>query len=216
MQLNRRDQWLSAINTALKTVFAQPQATSPSPESQTDGNNAHSVALTQQERQLSGALMRVNHVGEVCAQALYTAQSLTTNNDELQKHLKNAAQEEIDHLSWCRARLETLNARPSYLNPLWFMGAFTIGVAAGTLGGDKISLGFVVETENQVAQHLDKHLQKLPDNDLPSRAIVNQMKADELRHAQAAQEAGGTALPRPVRTAMRLAAKVMTKTAHYL
>lgn len=216
MQLNQQDQWLSAFNTALKTVFARPQANRLNPAIQIESKLYSSVALTPQQRQLSGALMRVNHVGEVCAQALYAAQSLTTNNSELQKHLKTAAQEEIDHLSWGRDRLDALNTHASYLNPLWFAWAFTIGMVAGSLGGDKASLGFVVETENQVARHLDEHLQQLPDNDSQSRAVVTQMKVDELQHAQAAQNAEATLLPRPARLVMRITAKIMTTIAHYV
>ena len=159
--------------------------------------------------------MRVNHVGEVCAQALYQAQALATANVELKAQMAQAAREEIDHLAWTEERLAQLGDRPSLLNPLWFGGAFLIGLVAGRLG-DRVSLGFVVETERQVEHHLESHLERLPGTDLASRAIVAQMRTDEAAHAVAAQLAGGIELPAPVRAAMRAAAKVMTTTAHYI
>ena len=159
--------------------------------------------------------MRVNHVGEVCAQALYSAQALATQDPELRKRYEAAAHEETDHLAWTRARLDQLDARPSLLNPLWYAGAFGLGLLAGRLG-DPVSLGFVVETERQVEQHLDGHLERLPRCDAASRAIVTQMKDDEARHALQAQAAGAAELPWPVRQLMRAAAKVMTSTAHYV
>jgi ubiquinone biosynthesis monooxygenase Coq7 len=156
--------------------------------------------------------MRVNHVGEVCAQALYSAQALTTGNESLRQHLVQAAQEEEDHLAWTAERLSQLEARPSLLNPLWWSGAFGIGLAAG-LAGDEWSLGFVVETERQVETHLESHLQRLPQEDQASRAIVAQMKAEEAEHAHAAMQAGARELPPPIKGLMRAAAKVMTLTA---
>lgn len=159
--------------------------------------------------------MRVNHVGEVCAQALYNAQLLATRDPALRESFHHAAREETDHLAWTHQRLRELNARPSLLNPLWYAGAFGIGWLAGRVG-DKVSLGFVVETEAQVEQHLASHLDRLPVNDLASRAIVHQMKEDEARHGAQAQQAGAATLPPPVRWAMRAAAKVMTTTAHHL
>ena len=159
--------------------------------------------------------MRVNHVGEVCAQALYTAQAATTLDPVLRQHFERAAREETDHLAWPRARLEELGGRPSLLNPLWYAGAFAIGLAAGRLG-DRTSLGFVVETERQVEAHLASHLDRLPAGDGASRAIVTQMKEDEAQHALQASEAGAAELPAPVRALMRAAAKVMTTTAHYI
>ena len=158
--------------------------------------------------------MRVNHVGEVCAQALYTAQAMTTNDPVLRQHLDAAAREETDHLAWTRQRLDELGDRPSLLNPLWYAGAFGIGWLAGRVGGDKLSLGFVVETERQVEAHLAGHMSRLPAGDAASRAIVAQMKEDEANHAREAAAAGGMPLPAPVRGLMRLAAKVMTTTAH--
>ena len=157
--------------------------------------------------------MRVNHVGEVCAQALYQAQALSTRDPALKQHFERAARDETDHLAWTQTRLRELGARPSLLNPLWYAGAFGIGLLAGR-AGDPISLGFVVETERQVEQHLESHLDRLPANDAASRAIVHQMKDDEAGHAAAAQSAGAAPLPAPVRWAMRAAARVMTVTAH--
>lgn len=167
------------------------------------------------ERSLSGALMRVNHVGEVCAQALYHAQALTAREPALKSQFVEAAREEGDHLSWTQQRLTQLGARRSLLNPLWYAGAFGLGLIAGR-AGDAVSLGFVVETERQVERHLQGHLETLPVRDLASRAIVEQMQADEARHAQLAEQAGARPLAWPVRWAMRLAARVMTRTAHYI
>ena len=158
--------------------------------------------------------MRVNHVGEICAQALYTAQALGTTDPVLRRHLDAAAREETDHLAWTRQRLDELGDRVSLLNPLWYAGAFGIGLLAGRIGGEPLSLGFVVETERQVEAHLASHLDRLPAGDSASRAIVTQMKLDEARHADDALHAGGTPLPAPVRGLMRLAAKLMTVTAH--
>lgn len=208
------DDWLNAADVALKTVFARPAAARSNPGAALA--EVSDAQLNDKERRLSGALMRVDHVGEVCAQALYTAQSLTTIDPALRQHLKKAAQEEIDHLAWCRDRLDALGAHASLLNPLWFAGAFFIGLAAGKLRGDSASLGFVIETENQVEAHLQGHLEQLPASDAASRAVVEQMKADEARHAQAAERAGGIQLPKPVQSLMRAAAKVMTTTAHYI
>jgi len=159
--------------------------------------------------------MRVNHVGEVCAQALYQSQALLSRSPGLRAHFEHAAQEELDHLVWTRQRVKELGTHTSHLTPLWYGGAFVLGSLAG-LAGDRISLGFVVETERQVEQHLASHLDRLPAEDLPSRAIVAQMKEEEARHADEAQAAGAQALPAPMRGLMRLAARVMTGTAHYI
>ncbi|GAA6120359.1 2-polyprenyl-3-methyl-6-methoxy-1,4-benzoquinone monooxygenase [Acidovorax sp. FG27] len=159
--------------------------------------------------------MRVNHVGEVCAQALYTAQASVTSDPALRRDLLEAAREETDHLAWTQERLDALGARPSLLNPLWYAGAFTIGLVAAKVS-DRASLGFVVETERQVAQHLKGHLGRLPQADHASRAVVVRMQADEERHAAHALASGALPLPAPARWAMRAAAKVMTTTAHYL
>ena len=165
------------------------------------------------ERRLSGALMRVNHVGEVCAQALYQAQALTARSDSLRRQMQAAAREETDHLAWTQQRLQELGDHRSLLNPLWYAGAFGIGLLAGRLG-DKLSLGFVIETERQVEQHLAGHLDRLPPQDRRSRAIVSAMKDDEVQHARAAEQAGGESLPAPLTWLMRGAARVMTAVAH--
>ncbi|NBQ91038.1 MAG: 2-polyprenyl-3-methyl-6-methoxy-1,4-benzoquinone monooxygenase, partial [Betaproteobacteria bacterium] len=159
------------------------------------------------------ALMRVNHVGEVCAQALYQAQALTARTPELRAQMLHAAQEELDHLVWTQQRLNQLQDRASLLNPLWYAGAFAMGLAAGR-AGDAVSLGFVVETERQVEEHLAGHLERLPARDAASRAIVEQMRQDEARHGREARQAGGAPLPPAVQLAMRAAARVMTTTAH--
>lgn len=212
------DKLLIAADSALRTLFAAPRASrvcATLPE--------HAAApLSADDRQLSGALMRVNHVGEVCAQALYTAQALaarqrragsSAGQEALAQQLEAAGQEETDHLAWTRERLDELGARPSLLNPLWYAGAFGMGLVAGRFG-PAVSLGFVVETERQVEAHLASHMDSLPKNDLASRAIVSQMKVDEARHAREAQHAGATELPPPVKGLMRLAARVMTTVAH--
>jgi 3-demethoxyubiquinol 3-hydroxylase len=176
---------------------------------------APTTPLDDAERRLSGALMRVNQVGEVCAQALYSAQALGTQDASLKRQFEAAAHEEADHLAWTQQRLKELGARTSLLNPLWYAGAFGVGLLAGR-AGDAVSLGFLVETERQVEQHLQGHLERLPAGDTASRAVVRQMQADEARHAEQAQAAGGAPLPLPVRLAMKLAARVMTRTAHYV
>lgn len=202
------DKLLITLDTALRTLFVAPQATQPCPTLA-----GQSTELSAAEKTHAGALMRVNHVGEVCAQALYTAQAFATQNESLRAHFTQASAEETDHLAWTAQRLEELGARQSLLNPLWYAGAFGLGLIAGRLG-DKVSLGFVVETENQVEAHLQSHLTLLPDHDHASRAIVAQMKDDEARHALEAREAGAMELPGPVKGLMRLAAKVMTTVAH--
>jgi 3-demethoxyubiquinol 3-hydroxylase len=204
------DRLLGAADSALRTLFAVPRASRPCPllpEAQTQ--------LSPAERRHAAALMRVNHVGEVCAQALYTAQAAATRNPALRTHFQAAAREEGDHLAWTRERLTELDARPSLLNPLWYAGAFGLGLLAGRLG-DRVSLGFVVETERQVETHLQSHLARLPAADHASRAIVAQMKDDEASHAAQALAAGAEVLPAPARAMMRAAAKVMTTTAHYI
>jgi ubiquinone biosynthesis monooxygenase Coq7 len=198
-----------AADSALRTLFAEPRASRPSPVAETA-----ELELTETERRESAALMRVNHVGEVCAQALYTGQALACKNPALRAQLAEASREETDHLAWTQQRLNELKGRPSLLNPIWFAGAFAIGYAAGKLGGDKVSLGFVVETERQVEAHLQSHMDLLPAADNTSRAIVAQMKADEIAHAQMAMKAGAMELPGPVKSVMQLTAKVMTTVAH--
>lgn len=204
------DRWLAAADGTLRTLVATPHAGRPLPPS---AAAAPPPELTADERRLAGALMRVNHVGEVCAQALYQAQSVTARNALVRRQMAEAAREETDHLAWTARRLEELGDRPSLLNPLWYAGAFGIGLLAGRLGDDK-SLAFVVETERQVEQHLDGHLGRLPAGDTRSRAIVEAMRDDERQHAERAAAAGAAPMPWAVKQAMRLAAKVMTLTAH--
>ena len=204
------DQLLVTADNALRTLTGANHASRVCPSA-----DAADAALDDQARRHAGALMRVNHVGEVCAQALYHAQALSTRDPALKRHFENAARDETDHLAWTQQRLDELGAHTSWLNPLWYAGAFGIGLMAGRVG-DATSLGFVVETETQVEQHLEAHLSSLPADDLQSQAIVRQMKDDEARHASAARQAGAAELPAPVRWAMRAAAKVMTTTAHYL
>lgn len=211
VSLTKLDLMLTGVGQGLKAVFGKPAPTRLSPALVV----AQTGAMSAQEARLSGALMRVNHVGEVCAQALYQSQALFTASPELRAHFAFAAQEELDHLAWTRQRLDELGSRTSLLNPLWYAGAFAVGSLAG-LKGDRVSLGFVVETERQVEQHLAAHLARLPLKDLASRAVVTQMKADEARHAAEAGAAGAQALPEPVKFLMRLAARMMTRTAHYL
>lgn len=199
---------LIAADNALRTLSGANHASRPCPTPAAPGG-----ALSEDEKRLSGSLMRVNHVGEICAQALYQAQALSTRDPALRRQFEAAGREETDHLAWTQKRLAELGARPSLLNPLWYSGAFALGLVAGR-SGDATSLGFVVETERQVEQHLESHMSRLPAQDAESQAIVAQMKADEARHASEACAAGGVDLPAPVRWAMRLAAKVMTTTAH--
>jgi ubiquinone biosynthesis monooxygenase Coq7 len=208
---SRLDQLLASIDHGLRTTFAAPLSARPVPASQDDTQ----PSLSLDQKQLSIALMRVNHVGEVCAQALYQSQALLTRSPALRSHFNHAAKEEVDHLAWTRKRIDDLGGRISHLTPLWYGGAFAIGSLAA-LAGDRYSLGFVVETERQVEQHLASHLDRLPEADHASRAIVQQMKVEEARHADEAQAAGAQALPAPVKALMRLSAKLMTRTAHYV
>jgi len=158
----------------------------------------------------SAALMRVNHVGEVCAQALYQGQALTSRSADVREKMNEAAEEEIDHLNWCFRRIEQLDSHTSYLNPIWYLGSFALGVGAG-LAGDRWSLGFLAETERQVVEHLESHLDRLPEEDTVSRAIVAQMAEDEAKHAEMAIDNGAAELPDMVKTAMKLTARVMTQ-----
>jgi ubiquinone biosynthesis monooxygenase Coq7 len=203
-----------AADSALRTLWAQPRANRPTPAAHPTGSPSPIGALTDAERREAAALMRVNHVGEVCAQALYTGQALACRSPALRAQLAEASREETDHLAWTQERLDALQGRPSLLNPLWYAGAFAIGYAAGKWGGDQVSLGFVVETERQVEAHLQSHMDRLPAADSASRAIVAQMKADEAAHAQMALQAGAVALPPAVQTLMQAAAKLMTTVAH--
>ncbi len=211
-ELSAFDDLIISADQALRALTVSVTAARPMPQPQV---SAEVPALADAERRLSGALMRVNHVGEVCAQALYSAQALTARTPALRAQMRAAGRDETDHLAWTQRRLTDLGARPSLLNPLWYAGAFAIGLLAGR-AGDARSLGFVVETERQVEAHLDSHLDRLPAADVASRAVVRQMKEDEARHAGAAERAGALPLPAPVRWLMRGAAKVMTGTAHYV
>jgi ubiquinone biosynthesis monooxygenase Coq7 len=203
------DRLIIEFDTALRSVAGGANSHRPTP-----GAEALSkTVLDAQERQHAAGLMRVNHVGEVCAQALYQSQKLVARNPEIQEMLNHSAQEEMDHLAWCETRLQELGSHTSYLNPFWYAGSFAIGLAAG-LAGDKWSLGFVVETEKQVENHLESHLQKLPQEDHRSRAIVDQMRIDEIEHGQAAKEAGGVLLPEPIQKMMQAMSKIMTSAAY--
>ncbi|VVE32098.1 2-polyprenyl-3-methyl-6-methoxy-1,4-benzoquinone monooxygenase [Pandoraea sp. XJJ-1] len=215
------DSLISELDRGLRAIAGVTQASRPTPA--VDASPASILsdapigddALTPQERRHVAGLMRVNHVGEVCAQALYQAQKLATTRPELRSAFERAGKEEEDHLAWTAHRLSELGSRPSLLNPLWYAGAFAIGFVAGKCG-DKVSLGFVSETERQVEHHLDSHLNDLPPHDVRSRAIVDQMRRDEIEHGQAARDAGGIDLPAPIQRVMRAAAKVMTTTAYYI
>ena len=203
------DHLLMNVDQAVRTVFGRPATTGrPDP-----ARAAPSGELSPQQMRHAAGLMRVNHVGEVCAQALYQGQAATARSTRVREAMQQAAREENDHLDWCEARVKALDSHLSYLNPLWYAGAFGIGAAAG-VAGDKWSLGFVAETERQVVRHLDEHLTRLPAEDHKSRAVVEQMREDELKHATTAVEAGARELPTPVKGLMRLASKVMTTTAY--
>jgi ubiquinone biosynthesis monooxygenase Coq7 len=207
--LSPLDQFIGAADHFLRSIATTPSSSRPYP-----AKAIAEAALTDQERKLSAALMRVNHSGEVAAQALYQGQALTARSPELARLLKAAASEEADHLNWTARRIEALGSRPSVLAPLWYAGAFALGALAGRLG-DKISLGFLAETERQVEQHLMGHMERLPQADEASRAVVAQMKEDEARHMNTARDHGGADLPRPVQMAMQAGGRVMTSVAHY-
>lgn len=205
------DELLACADTALRTMAGAWSASRPYP----GASSTVDVELDGVQRRLSGALMRVNHVGEVCAQALYSAQALATRDPELKRHLEAAAREEGDHLAWTQRRLRELGDRSSLLNPLWYAGAFGIGLLAGRLG-EAVSLGFLAETETQVEAHLQSHLDRLPTADVSSRRIVEQMKVDEARHAAGARECGAAELSPLIKSVMRLAARAMTRIAHHV
>ena len=211
------DHCLTGLENALRTLSGASMATRPAPSAgpadMPSGTAPNAAPQSEADRRLAGALMRVNHVGEVCAQALYQAQALTARSPRMRAQMLAAAREETDHLVWTPQRLRDLDDRPSLLNPLWYAGSFAIGLVAGRLG-DATSLGFVVETERQVEAHLAGHLERLPASDLASRALVEQMKQDEARHADDALAAGAAPMPEPVKWLMRAAAKVMTTVAH--
>jgi 3-demethoxyubiquinol 3-hydroxylase len=205
------DELISEFDRGLRSMTGISRMSRPVPAPMA----APPAELSAEERKHAAGLMRVNHVGEVCAQALYQAQKLTTRSPSLKAMFEEAAREEEDHLAWTAHRLKDLDSRPSLLNPLWYAGALAIGVVAGRLG-DKVSLGFMAETERQVENHLEGHLSTLPAADVESRAIVEQMRLDEVKHGKSASDAGGVELPMPARMLMRAASKVMTSTAYYL
>ncbi|MFN7751639.1 MAG: 2-polyprenyl-3-methyl-6-methoxy-1,4-benzoquinone monooxygenase [Pseudomonadota bacterium] len=207
------DRLLIEVDRALRTLAGTVTASRPAPEPARDFDGDGD--LSPADRQHAGALMRVNHAGEVCAQALYSGQAMMARDPTKRELLLEAAREEGDHLAWTRQRLQELDARPSLLNPLWYAGSFAMGALAG-LAGDRWSLGFVVETERQVEAHLDRHLESLPAHDQRSRAVVEQMREDEIRHARSAQSRGAAFLPRPVRSAMRATSRVMTGSAYWI
>ena len=222
------DTLLTTLDRALKAVLVTPVAARPMPKpaptaafapvavgSPSESAANASEGLSNEERQESANLMRVNHAGEVAAQGLYHGQALFAAHDGTRRLLDQAAREEADHLAWCAERLQALGSRPSVLSPLWYAGSFAIGAAAA-LGGDKLSLGFVSETERQVEGHIDSHLKRMPRSDRDSRAILEAMRADEVAHGAAARAAGGADLPAPLQTLMRATARIMTETSYRL
>jgi ubiquinone biosynthesis monooxygenase Coq7 len=208
--LSPLDRLLAGVERAMEAVAGSPEAARPSP-----GDTVPEASMSDAERRHAAGLMRINHVGEVCAQALYVGQAALARTDETRQHLMHAAREETDHLAWCAERLSQLGSRPSLLNPLWYAGSYAIGVAAAAIG-DPISLGFVVETERQVEAHLAEHLTRLPPQDERSRAILVRMQEDEVRHADAAQARGGIDLPWPLPRLMHAASAVMKTVAYRL
>jgi ubiquinone biosynthesis monooxygenase Coq7 len=202
------DRFLIETQRALETVFGNPPASRPNPAGDTPD-----IELAESERRHAAGLMRINHVGEICAQGLYFGQAAVAREPATRTHLLEAAQEETDHLAWCADRLRELDSRPSLFNPLWYAGSYALGALAG-LRGDGWNLGFVVETERQVEAHLDEHLQTLPEADQRSRDILRQMKADEARHADNAEQAGARILPQPIPTLMAAASRLMKTVAY--
>jgi len=208
-QLTPLDRLLAGANNALRTIAApagRPARKNPAADiTETD--------LSDKQKTHSAGLMRVNHAGEIAAQALYQGHAIVARDPNIEQQMQRAANEEFDHLAWCEQRLTELNSKPSVLSPIWYSGAFAIGAASGILG-DKWSLGFIAETEKQVCAHLDSHLERLPDDDGKSRAIVKKMRDEEEEHGENAIQAGAAELPAPLQRLMRLTAKVMTNTAY--
>ena len=202
------DNLITTFDNAARTLHGIYGQRRPNP-----AGDIEAAELTDDERKHVAGLMRIDHVGEICAQALYQGQALTAKDAATRTHMLQAADEETDHLDWCKKRLDELDSHTSLLNPLWYAGSFAIGAAAG-LAGNGWNLGFVVETEKQVEAHLDEHLQELPEHDKRSRAILKKMKEDEIRHADQALHAGGKSLPRPIKKGMQLMSKVMTTAAY--
>ena len=205
------DRLVVNLDQALRTLFGRPLVT----ERSNPAEECTESELPESQKDPVACLMRINHTGEVCAQALYQGQALTARKEEVRRSMERSAAEENDHLDWCEQRVEELGSRLSILNPLWYAGSFALGAAAG-LAGDKWSLGFVVETEKQVEGHLDEHLAQVPESDCRTRAILEQMKEDEIRHGQTAKAHGGAELPGPVRVAMKLTSKLMTASVYRL
>jgi len=206
---SRLDHFIISIDNALRMSSGEPvDAKRANPAA-----SVPDIVMEEPQRKHAAGLMRINHSGEICAQALYAGQAATARNPEVQAEMQKAADEEIDHLSWCKERLDELESQPSMLAPLWYAGSFAIGAAAG-LAGDGWSLGFLKETENQVEAHLEGHIRKLPPEDARSRAILDQMKIDEAKHAQMAEDSGAFDLPRPVRRLMKLTAGAMKAVAY--
>jgi 3-demethoxyubiquinol 3-hydroxylase len=222
-RLSLIDQLIVEADTALRTMFATPQPSRPLPVAVTTPNTPSASAdeaavpatLAPAEAKEAIRLMRVNHVGEVCAQALYQGQSMVARNPNIRAVLQHAGNEERDHLAWCASRVQALGGRTSVLSPIFYAGAWTLGVASG-LAGDKWSMGFLVETERQVEAHLDEHLARLPARDAVSRAIVMQMREDEIAHGDTGEANGAMPLPAPIKAAMRLSSKVMTSTTYWV
>lgn len=208
--LNLIDTFIINADRALRTLAAGSDMTS---ERVSPARSLNEADLSEAERKKSAALMRVNHTGEVCAQALYQGQAFTAKLPDVRAEMEKAAEEEIDHLVWCQERIDSLGSHTSYLNPLWYGLSFAIGAGAG-LVSDKVSLGFVAATEDQVCKHLQDHLTQLPEGDMRSRAVVEQMLEDEARHADMALSAGGYKFPAPVKGLMTLVSKVMTTTSY--
>jgi ubiquinone biosynthesis monooxygenase Coq7 len=204
------DRLIGAFDNGLRTLFAPAHSARAAPDA-----GLVEPTLGDSEKSLAAALMRVNHTGEICAQALYQGQALTARESSARIALEQAAAEETDHLAWTAKRVEELGGRPSLLNPLFYAGSFALGAAAGLLG-DRWNLGFLAETERQVEGHLGDHLERLPPEDEKSRRIVEQMQSDEARHARTAGQHGAAELPWPAKMAMRLASKVMTRTAYWI
>jgi ubiquinone biosynthesis monooxygenase Coq7 len=204
------DTLIVEFDKALRTVFAPAPTARPVP-----GTDQPENGMSESERRHAAGLMRVNHCGEVCAQALYQGQALMSQDDSIRSALEHAAWEETEHLNWTERRIEELGSRKSLLNPLWYAGSLAMGLVAGRLG-DRWNLGFLAETERQVESHLADHLDRLPAQDYRSRAIVDQMKADEIRHADTAERLGAAKLPVPVKVAMKLMSKAMTRTAYWV
>lgn len=204
------DRLITEFDTGLRTLFAKAKSVRPHPD-----QNICEAALSDAEKKHAGALMRINHTGEVCAQALYSGQALTARDVATSKSMQQAAREETEHLAWCERRIQELGGRTSLLNPLFYAGSFAIGAIAGAIG-DKWSLGFLEETEHQVGAHLDSHLEQLPAADQKSRSIIEQMRIDEAKHASDARQQGAADLPLPVKFCMKQMSKVMTSTTYHL